>query len=98
MASIVECVRLHRPDPQPQQKPSIRHDFPNPRFTRAGVPGQMLVARLLQPSHDVDGSRESGTKMAEEVVELRAVIRLPSDAASCPYPARTIYSAACSLM
>lgn len=41
---------------------------------------------------------ESGTKKAEEVVELRAVIRLPSNAASCPNPARTVYSAACSLL
>ena len=98
MASIVEGVLLHRPNPRRQQKPLIRHDFPHRRPARAGVSSHMLVSRFPQPSHGVGGSRESGTKMAEEVAELGRVIRLPSNAASCPYPARTIYSVACSLL
>ena len=98
MASIVESLLLHRPNPRRQQKPLIRDDFPNPRPARAGVSSHMLVARFLQPSHGVGGSRESGTKMAQEVAELGRVIRLPSNATSRPYPARTIYSVACSLL
>ena len=98
MASIVESLLLHRPNPRRQQKPLIRHDFPNPRPARAGVSSHLLVARFLRPSHDAGGSRESGTKIADEVAELGRVIRLPSNAAARPYPARTIYSVPSSLL
>ena len=82
MASIVESVLLHRPHPRQQQKPISRHDFPNPRPARAGIPAQRLVGRLLRPSDDVDGSRErhqeggrgSGTREGDLVAQQCRVV------------------------
>ena len=65
-----------------ERQSGSRHDVSNLRPARPGVPGQMLVARLLQPSHDVDGSRERhqeggrgrGTQDADSVAQQCRVV------------------------